>query len=59
MVSRAHTWASIKCQNFVTFYKVLIHLGVHRLWHIGLLDVPKSIAGVTKMKMMHKEVGIR
>jgi hypothetical protein len=27
--------------------------------HIGLLDVPKSIAGVTIMKMMHEEVGIR
>jgi hypothetical protein len=26
--------------------------------HIGLLDVPKSIAGETAMKMMHDEVGI-
>ncbi len=26
--------------------------------HIGLLDVPKSIAGETTMKMMHKEVVI-
>jgi hypothetical protein len=26
--------------------------------HIELLDVPKSIAGVTTMKMTHKEVGI-
>ena len=30
-----------------------------KMWHIGLLDVPKSIAGVTIMKMMHEEVGIR
>ncbi len=28
------------------------------MWHIGLLDVPKRIAGETTMKMMHKEVGI-
>ncbi len=28
------------------------------MWHIGLLDVPKSIAGETTMKMMHEEVGI-
>jgi hypothetical protein len=25
---------------------------------MGLLDVPKSIAGETTMKMMHEEVGI-
>jgi hypothetical protein len=25
---------------------------------MGLLDVPKSIASETTMKMMHKEVGI-
>ncbi len=29
------------------------------MWHIGLLDVPKSIADETTMKMMHKEVEIR
>jgi hypothetical protein len=29
------------------------------MWHIGLLDVPKSIASETTMKMTHKEVGIR
>jgi hypothetical protein len=29
------------------------------MWHIGLLDVPKSIAGETTMNMMHEEVGIR
>jgi hypothetical protein len=26
---------------------------------MGLLDVPKSIAGETTMKMTHEEVGIR
>ncbi len=29
------------------------------MWHIGLLDVPKSIAGETTMKMAQEEVGIR
>ncbi len=29
------------------------------MWHIGLLDVPKSIAGETTIKMTHEEVGIR
>ncbi len=28
------------------------------MWYIGLLDVPKNIAGETTMKMMHKEAGI-
>ncbi len=28
------------------------------MWHIGLLDELKSIAGETTMKMMHEEVGI-
>ncbi len=29
------------------------------MWHIGLLDVLKSIACETTMKMTHEEVGIR
>ena len=32
---------------------------IRKMWHIGLLDLPKSIAGVTTMKMTHEEVGIR
>ncbi len=31
---------------------------IRKMWHTGLLDVPKSIAGETTMKMMHEEVGI-
>jgi hypothetical protein len=32
---------------------------IRKMWHIGLLDVPKSIAGETAMNMTQEEVGIR
>jgi hypothetical protein len=31
-VSRPQLWTSIKTHNFVTFYKFLMHLGMHHTW---------------------------
>ncbi len=39
--------------------KIYMYKRLRKMWHIGLLDVPKSVASETTMKMTHKEVGIR
>jgi hypothetical protein len=39
--------------------KMYTYERIRKMWYIGLLDVPKSIASETTMKMTHEEVGIR